>query len=201
MRNEIKAVGRITGYVRDEFGNRNIVLHVSDKDKKQVKFVLDNEPKGIKRNDFVEISGHITAFSYHSQIFEKDSYVQYFVADEMKKAPSILEEQFGLPGKYVENQHIRIILEGKFKGYTVSKNSEEWCEVSVMIDSSGMDKRPNTVKVSCSLNRFGKTIKGLKKDDTVAMIVGVRTPKKEFHGQPVVFENLFALDVFGKKQN
>lgn len=165
--NKVRARGRIIGIGRDDYGHRGLILFIRggrDSRPVYVSFAFDTDlPLNVTVQSFVDIEGYVTAYSYRNEVWGRQSYVQYFVAEKIKLSKTQLEEAFPeeCAGQgFAHDAFINVLLMGEIVRISRSEAQNQegsdkprvWTKIMLRVDPAKDDHRPSLVNVQYSSN-------------------------------------------------
>lgn len=196
--NKVKARGRIVGIGRDDYGHRSLILFIRggrDSRPVYVSFAFDADlPLNVTVQSFVNIEGYVTAYSYRNEVWGRQSYVQYFVAEKIKLSKTQLEEAFpeecAGQGFAHRDAFINVALMGEIVRISRSEAQKQegsdktrvWTRIMLRIDPVKDGHRPSLVNVQYSSNmRVSET--PIHVGDKVCMTALVSSKRKNTSNQ------------------
>lgn len=196
--NKVKARGRIVGIGRDDYGHRSLILFIRggrDSRPVYVSFAFDADlPLNVTVQSFVNIEGYVTAYSYRNEVWGRQSYVQYFVAEKIKLSKTQLEEAFpeecAGQGFAHRDAFINVALMGEVVRISRSEAQKQegsdktrvWTRIMLRIDPVKDGHRPSLVNVQYSSNmRVSET--PIHVGDKVCMTALVSSKRKNTSNQ------------------
>lgn len=209
IRNLVKARGRVVGFGQDFQGRNEIYIFMRQEYQARpvrVAFLFRNIDPEIRRGDFVEIEGYVTAYYRQSANFEqtgKRTYAQAFVATSIELCKTEIEEIFGVEGGFSRKPMIRCYYSGEVTriNYTKGKVRDArdrrkvrevtFVNLLVKVPSNSVTRRLNIITAQYT-ERMRTNDINVEVGDTVAIVANVTSTKKEFSNQekPVFFTNL-----------
>lgn len=166
--NKVRARGRIIGIGRDDYGHRSLILFIRggrDSRPVNVSFAFDTDlPLNVTVQSFVDIEGYVTAYSYRNEVWGRQSYVQYFVAEKIELSKTQLEEAFpeecAGQGFAHHDAYINVSLMGEIVRISRSEAQNQegsdkprvWTKIMLRVDPAKDDHRPSLVNVQYSSN-------------------------------------------------
>lgn len=166
--NKVRARGRIIGIGRDDYGHRSLILFIRggrDSRPVYVSFAFDTDlPLNVTVQSFVDIEGYVTAYSYRNEVWGRQSYVQYFVAEKIELSKTQLEEAFpeecAGQGFAHHDAFIDVSLMGEIVRISRSEAQNQegsdkprvWTRIMLRVDPAKDDHRPSLVNVQYSSN-------------------------------------------------
>ena len=166
--NKVRARGRIIGIGRDDYGHRSLILFIRggrDSRPVYVSFAFDTDlPLNVTVQSFVDIEGYVTAYSYRNEVWGRQSYVQYFVAEKIELSKTQLEEAFpeecAGQGFAHHDAFINVSLMGEIVRISRSEAQNQegsdkprvWTRIMLRVDPAKDDHRPSLVNVQYSSN-------------------------------------------------
>lgn len=166
--NKVRARGRIIGIGRDDYGHRSLILFIRggrDSRPVYVSFAFDTDlPLNVTVQSFVDIEGYVTAYSYRNEVWGRQSYVQYFVAEKIELSKTQLEEAFpeecAGQGFAHNDAFIDVSLMGEIVRISRSEAQNQegsdkprvWTRIMLRVDPAKDDHRPSLVNVQYSSN-------------------------------------------------
>lgn len=231
VKNKVIARGRVIGYGRNEYGYLGLTLFIrgtgnvsrrnsaatsrrantrNENDGTYVHFTYGKNatmPLDVTINSNVEILGHVEANIVKSDMWDKTSYIQYLVIDEIKKADTQLEEAFGDVCKGMGFAYpapfISVALMGEILKITksdpnaedASDTSRVWTRLRMKVDSED-GTRPSIVEMQYSSNMRVSDV-DCKVGDIVCVTAMMISRQKTTKGntQPRNFENIIVNDM------
>lgn len=189
-RNKITARGRITAYGQDEYGHRGFTLFIRrngarrennnqntgrtgyrngrmDNNGTYIRFAYAENisiPFDIALLSTVEVVGHIEGSIVKNHVWDKLSYIQYMVVDEVKKADTQLESAFpeecAGKGFAYPPSFLDVALKGEIINIEKSNHSTSdgtvtdrvWTRLRLKIDPVADMHRPSIVEMQYSSN-------------------------------------------------
>lgn len=191
--NEVHARGKIIATGKDRRGYSTITMVIRGRRPAIIKFVVDNLKSNIGIGDSVTVDGYTKAFSYHNEIQNKWTSVQYFVATSVKKNQTELKEKFGVESRYYGESSFRAYYAGEVSR-RIDTNDPKWGKLTIKVDGTGEDKRASFITLSYLKTRMLPPF-DYEKGDEVYIAASVNTPQKEIDGRTVNFENLTVEDI------
>lgn len=166
--NKVRARGRIIGIGRNDYGHRSLILFIRggrDSRPVYVSFAFDTVlPLNVTVQSFVDIEGYVTAYSYRNEVWGRQSYVQYFVAEKIELSKTQLEEAFpeecAGQGFAHHDAYINVSLMGKIVRISRSEAQNQegsdkprvWTKIMLRVEPAKDDHRPSLVNVQYSSN-------------------------------------------------
>lgn len=166
--NKVRAKGRIVGIGRDDYGHRSLILFIRggrDSRPVYVSFAFDADlPLNVTVQSFVDIEGYVTAYSYRNEVWGRQSYVQYFVAEKIELSKTQLEEAFpeecAGQGFAHRDAFIDVALMGEIVRISRSEAQKQegsdktrvWTRIMLRVDPVKGNHRPSLVNVQYSSN-------------------------------------------------
>ena len=166
--NKVRARGRIIGIGRNDYGHRSLILFIRggrDSRPVYVSFAFDTDlPLNVTVQSFVDIEGYVTAYSYRNEVWGRQSYVQYFVAEKIELSKTQLEEAFpeecAGQGFAHHDAYINVSLMGEIVRISRSEAQNQegsdkprvWTKIMLRVDSAKDNHRPSLVNVQYSSN-------------------------------------------------
>ena len=166
--NKVRARGRIIGIGRDDYGHRSLIIFIRggrDSRPVYVSFAFDTDlPLNVTVQSFVDIEGYVTAYSYRNEVWGRQSYVQYFVAEKIELSKTQLEEAFpeecAGQGFAHHDAFINVSLMGEIVRISRSEAQNQegsdkprvWTRIMLRVDPAKDDHRPSLVNVQYSSN-------------------------------------------------
>lgn len=166
--NKVRAKGRIVGIGRDDYGHRSLILFIRggrDSRPVYVSFAFDADlPLNVTVQSFVDIEGYVTAYSYRNEVWGRQSYVQYFVAEKIELSKTQLEEAFPEEcegqGFAHRDAFIDVALMGEIVRISRSEAQKQegsdkirvWTRIMLRVDPVKGNHRPSLVNVQYSSN-------------------------------------------------
>lgn len=166
--NKVRAKGRIVGIGRDDYGHRSLILFIRggrDSRPVYVSFAFDADlPLNVTVQSFVDIEGYVTAYSYRNEVWGRQSYVQYFVAEKIELSKTQLEEAFpeecAGQGFAHRDAFIDVALMGKIVRISRSEAQKQegsdktrvWTRIMLRVDPVKGNHRPSLVNAQYSSN-------------------------------------------------
>lgn len=166
--NKVRARGRIIGIGRDDYGHRSLILFIRggrDSRPVYVSFAFDTDlPLNVTVQSFVDIEGYVTAYSYRNEVWGRQSYVQYFVAEKIELSKTQLEEAFpeecAGQGFAHHDAYINVSLMGEIVRISRSEAQNQegsdkprvWTKIMLRVDPAKDNHRPSLVNVQYSSN-------------------------------------------------
>lgn len=166
--NKVRARGRIIGIGRDDYGHRSLILFIRggrDSRPVYVSFAFDTDlPLNVTVQSFVDIEGYVTAYSYRNEVWGRQSYVQYFVAEKIELSKTQLEEAFpeecAGQGFAHHDAFIDVSLMGEIVRISRSEAQNQegsdkprvWTRIMLRVDPAKDDHRPSLVNAQYSSN-------------------------------------------------
>lgn len=196
--NKVRAKGRIVGIGRDDYGHRSLILFIRggrDSRPVYVSFAFDADlPLNVTVQSFVNIEGYVTAYSYRNEVWGRQSYVQYFVAEKIELSKTQLEEAFpnecAGQGFAHHDAFIDVALMGEIVRISRSEAQKQegsdkprvWTRIMLRIDPVKDGHRPSLVNVQYSSNmRVSET--PIHVGDKVCMTALVSSKRKNTSNQ------------------
>ena len=166
--NKVRAKGRIVGIGRDDYGHRSLILFIRggrDSRPVYVSFAFDADlPLNVTVQSFVDIEGYVTAYSYRNEVWGRQSYVQYFVAEKIELSKTQLEEAFpeecAGQGFAHRDAFIDVALMGEIVRISRSEAQKQegsdktrvWTRIMLRVDPVKGNHRPSLVNAQYSSN-------------------------------------------------
>lgn len=166
--NKVRARGRIIGIGRNDYGHRSLILFIRggrDSRPVYVSFAFDTDlPLNVTVQSFVDIEGYVTAYSYRNEVWGRQSYVQYFVAEKIELSKTQLEEAFpeecAGQGFAHHDAYINVSLMGEIVRISRSEAQNQegsdkprvWTKIMLRVDPAKDNHRPSLVNVQYSSN-------------------------------------------------
>ena len=166
--NKVRAKGRIVGIGRDDYGHRSLILFIRggrDSRPVYVSFAFDADlPLNVTVQSFVDIEVYVTAYSYRNEVWGRQSYVQYFVAEKIELSKTQLEEAFpeecAGQGFAHRDAFIDVALMGEIVRISRSEAQKQegsdktrvWTRIMLRVDPVKGNHRPSLVNVQYSSN-------------------------------------------------
>lgn len=196
--NKVKARGRIVGIGRDDYGHRSLILFIRggrDSRPVYVSFAFDADlPLNVTVQSFVDIEGYVTAYSYRNEVWGRQSYVQYFVAEKIELSKTQLEEAFpeecAGQGFAHHDAFIDVSLMGEIVRISRSEAQNQegsdkprvWTRIMLRVDSVKDGHRPSLVNAQYSSNMRVSEIP-IHVGDKVCMTALVSSKRKNTSNQ------------------
>ena len=196
--NKVKARGRIVGIGRDDYGHRSLILFIRggrDSRPVYVSFAFDADlPLNVTVQSFVDIEGYVTAYSYRNEVWGRQSYVQYFVAEKIELSKTQLEEAFpeecAGQGFAHHDAFIDVSLMGEIVRISRSEAQNQegsdkprvWTRIMLRVDPVKDGHRPSLVNAQYSSNMRVSEIP-IHVGDTVCMTALVSSKRKNTSNQ------------------
>jgi len=183
-RNEIKTIGRIASIKDYTEGYSRITLAIKAREIIYPSFICKKEliPEH-KKHAYVEVIGY--ADSMHKN---NGQYVPRMKITDIKLAPTLLEKEFGVKGRFCEKEYCKLYISGKIKDVSengdyvkyivVTKNPETEEDVDVLLDWKKIERHPDFF--------YG---------DEVCAICKVVTPRKTIGTEERIFLNFHVFDM------
>ena len=169
---------------------RNIVLNIA------YGKAADRLPDGIPMHSVVEIEGHIVAYVYRNEVFDKWSYIQYIEADRIEFPKSELEESFGVSGFSYPSPYIKIYLKGELARVFKSENDASWTNISVRTVANSRNGRGVVRAQFSSRMRVNDVGMKCREGDLVCLVGTFSTnTKTSRNGGITSFENIIVDDM------
>lgn len=191
--NEVYANGRVIATGKDRRGYSTVTMVIRGRRPSVIRFVVDNLSSSIGVGDNISVKGHTKAYSYHNEIHDKWTSVQYFIADSIEKNETEIMEHFGVPGRYYKDSHFRAYVSGEVTG-TIETRDPKWGKLTVKVDGTGVDQRPSYITMSYFISRRLPAF-DYQRGDKVCVVASISTPQKELDGRTINFENLIIEDI------
>ena len=166
--NKVRARGRIIGIGRNDYGHRSLIIFIRggrDSRPVYVSFAFDTDlPLNVTVQSFVDIEGYVTAYSYRNEVWGRQSYVQYFVAEKIELSKTQLEEAFpeecAGQGFAHHDAYINVSLMGEIVRISRSEAQNQegsdkprvWTKIMLRVDPAKDNHRPSLVNVQYSSN-------------------------------------------------
>lgn len=166
--NKVRARGRIVGIGRDDYGHRSLILFIRGGQGGRpvyVSFAFGADlPLNVTVRSFVDIEGYVTAYSYRNEVWGRQSYVQYFVAEKIELSKTQLEEAFpeecAGQGFAHHDAFINVSLMGEIVRISRSEAQNQegsdkprvWTRIMLRVEPAKDDHRPSLVNVQYSSN-------------------------------------------------
>lgn len=208
--NKVFARGKIVGFGKNDYGMKRFVLYVrgrtvQNKEKNplymSVAFGTDVN-RDYRVGDMVEVEGHLIAYPYKNEVWNKWGYVQYLVADRISICKSELNSVFGVDGGFaLERQYCRVYLKGTVTN-KYSKEGSGWHRFTILVDVNEEGRRPNRVRVQYSDRMRVSEVEYKEGDKMVVIGTMASSMKKRENDEIRYFENVIADDmcVYEKKK-
>ena len=196
--NKVKARGRIVGIGRDDYGHRSLILFIRggrDTRPVYVSFAFDADlPLNVTVQSFVDIEGYVTAYSYRNEVWGRQSYVQYFVAEKIELSKTQLEEAFpeecAGQGFAHHDAFIDVSLMGEIVRISRSEAQNQegsdkprvWTRIMLRVDPVKDGHRPSLVNAQYSSNMRVSEIP-IHVGDKVCMTALVSSKRKNTSNQ------------------
>lgn len=196
--NKVKARGRIVGIGRDDYGHRSLILFIRggrDSRPVYVSFAFDADlPLNVTVQSFVDIEGYVTAYSYRNEVWGRQSYVQYFVAEKIELSKTQLEEAFpeecAGQGFAHHDAFINVSLMGEIVRISRSEAQNQegsdkprvWTRIMLRVDPAKDGHRPSLVNAQYSSNMRVSEIP-IHVGDKVCMTALVSSKRKNTSNQ------------------
>ena len=196
--NKVKARGRIVGIGRDDYGHRSLILFIRggrDSRPVYVSFAFDADlPLNVTVQSFVDIEGYVTAYSYRNEVWGRQSYVQYFVAEKIELSKTQLEEAFpeecAGQGFAHHDAFIDVSLMGEIVRISRSEAQNQegsdkprvWTRIMLRVDPVKDGHRPSLVNAQYSSNMRVSEIP-IHVGDKVCMTALVSSKRKNTSNQ------------------
>ena len=203
MRNEIVFVnefvirGIVRGIEKNEHNGRTLRLLVKERRTQLELSVTLNHGigYGLSKKDRVVVQGYVKAFSYHNDVLNKDSYIMFFVATDVKKDQPELSMRFGKGlGQFYPEGVFRMFVSGRVEAIE-EPNERNWAKLTVETCSGGNDLRPSHI-ILRYYNGSRLPFFNYKIGDIVCARLGAFTPEKQTDdGKSFYFQNLIVEDI------
>lgn len=196
--NKVRARGRIVGIGRDDYGHRSLILFIRggrDSRPVYVSFAFDADlPLNVTVQSFVDIEGYVTAYSYRNEVWGRQSYVQYFVAEKIELSKTQLEEAFpeecAGQGFAHHDAFIDVSLMGEIVRISRSEAQKQegsdktrvWTRIMLRVDPVKDGHRPSLVNAQYSSNMRVSEIP-IHVGDKVCMTALVSSKRKNTSNQ------------------
>lgn len=196
--NKVKARGRIVGIGRDDYGHRSLILFIRggrDSRPVYVSFAFDADlPLNVTVQSFVDIEGYVTAYSYRNEVWGRQSYVQYFVAEKIELSKTQLEEAFPEECAGQGFAHHEAFIDVSLMGEIVRISRSEaqnqegsdkprvWTRIMLRVDPVKDGHRPSLVNAQYSSNMRVSEIP-IHVGDKVCMTALVSSKRKNTSNQ------------------
>lgn len=147
-------------------------------------------PKDLKQNARVSITGHCSGYLAPDKTGRGGmSKVQYFIADKIEKQTTLLDQCFGVKGRFYDTGSCRYIIAGNV---TSVSNDGDWTRLTIMTDMDSRTRRVSSVHLSVYKNADARKI---LKGDMACVACVVSSPKKEINGKMMYFEDIIGIDI------
>lgn len=145
---------------------------------------IDKIPEGTQR---VNIKGHLES---HSEKYN-GKYVlrQHYYVDEIEASKTILEDKFGIKGKYYEYPSSSVYIKGKVKALT---KDGDWDRYTILTDETGESK---SYSIVASRRNTGKKKSDISEGDDICCVCMIATPQKIINNKKVHYEDLLISDI------
>lgn len=193
--NMVFARGRVVSLGRDSYGHPSLTLFIRgsrDIEPSYVRFAVNNLDPSIRPEDYVYIRGHIEAYRYYNPVWDRNSYVQYLMADSVEVDEPILQFAYGQNGFAHLDPFVRLYLKGTV--VSVRDSGEFWKIMTLRIRNENDRYRDTTIRTQYSVRMRVNDVK-CEPGDTVCMTATYYTITKERNGQNVEFANVIVNDM------
>ena len=206
--NKVFARGKIVGFGKNDYGMKRFILYVKgriaqdrEKNPLYMSIVFGNEvSRDFRVGDMVEVEGHMIAYPYKNEVWDRWGYIQYVVADSIEVCRPELSRVFGIEGGFaIEKPCCRIYLKGTVTNkYT--KEGSSWHRFTVLVDDDKKNSRSNRVRVQYS-DRMRVSEVEYEEGDRITVIGVMSSSIKGKDKEIRYFENVIADDmaVYEKK--
>lgn len=137
----------------------------------------------------VNISGHIET---HAEQIKSGAYVnkQHFYVDSIEESHTILENSFGVKGKFYPAPNAEVYIAGKLSDV---RQEKDWYRYTVVVDDDVAEREPSTIVLSQrKLDRHPD----LKAGDSICCVCSLSTPQKKVGDNIVIhYEDLIVSDL------
>lgn len=191
--NKVYATGKVIGTGKDRRGYSAITIVIRGRKPAVVRFVVDRLDPKIGIGDNISVEGYTKAYSYHNEIQNRWTTIQYFVATSVKKNPTELMDVFGVQGRYYKESNFRAYVKGEVTN-TIDTRDPNWGKLTVKVDGVGEDKRPSYITMSYYKSTHLPPF-DYERGDVVCVAASISTPQKELEGRTVNFENIVIEDI------
>lgn len=186
--NHVTAIGRLIGINAKE-NQTSIILHSKNGRDIYPRFIV---PPTISLADIsirskIVVEGHIerTEKKYHDELIIN----QYFVADSIHEAKTLLETVLDEKGIFFEAPSVKIALCGEVITIT---DEEDWIRFSVKVDYDNDERKSTVVRVSM---KKSDRLPVIERHDMVAMFCYLGTAKKVINGKTKYYEDIMCVDI------
>ena len=148
----------------------------------------------LRRNDEIEIRGHVEARAGYSRVWERFTYQQDLVADEVKYSKPRIEELTGVhAGFYTGPDHFEACFSGIV---TEVKKESGWVNLTLEVRDGAAGRRASvsTIRVQYSV-RARINNENVEKGDEIFVVTSLTTRKKEVAGEMRRFMNFHVEDL------
>lgn len=189
-RNEIVVRGRIIKETTTKNGT-TIITVVTKSGSLDVflRFVCKNvEVPAHTKRAHVVVTGHAIGY-LHRNSEGKTEYEQYLVADDVQLENTMLQDAFGVQGKFFPTPSVSYYITGKLVAIF---EDGDWYRYVVEMDSQDGSNRRSRVRMNMKkLDRHPE----LEKGDIVCAIATISSPKKVIDGKTRYFEDVIISDL------
>ena len=192
--NKVSARGRNIFIGQNDYGYKSVMLSIRGRDRKRevrVSFVLGTDlPSNVTMHSFVKIEGYVNANVYKNDVWNRSSYIQYFVADKIELDKTQLEEAFpedckGRGFAYARS-FVNVALKGEIVKLTKSEDksvegtgkSRVWTRITLRVDPVKGKNRPSLVHMQYSSNMRVNDL-SLNVGDKVCVVAIVSSKSKQ----------------------
>lgn len=188
--NKVSARGRIISIKRNDYGHRSLVLYIkkgANPVPLYVSFALNTDlPLSVTVNSHVKIEGHVVARIYRDEVWERSSYMQYFVADKVELDKTKIEEVFpedcdGEGFGYAE-PYMTVALKGEIAKISEAEDKSgkprTWTRILLRGEQEKGSRHPLMVFAQYSSNMRVSDVK-LHTGDKVCLVGTVSSRRKE----------------------
>ncbi len=178
--NKITATGRVVK-IKEFKDYAEVVLLIDEERKFFPNFRIEKSlVNTFSYRDMINISGHVETFSVKSN--DKTVRYQRFIADEVKKAKTLIEEEFNIKGTFFANSHIDALFEGYIESIL-----DEGDYLRIFLSNN--DK---PIKISA---KKSNKLPEINSGDTVCCVCKITTRIKVFDNKTKYFEDILVSDI------
>lgn len=227
-KNKIIASGRIIGYGQNEYGHKGFTLFIRNNSVRTnnnnqnrnrrtenlgtyIHFAYAKDidiPFDIALHSTVEVVGHIEGNIVRNQVWNKTSYIQYMVADEIRKVSTQLEESFPMEckgkGFAYSSPFVKVSLMGKVVNIEKSnhntsdgnKDERVWTRLRLKVDPVVGARNPSLIEMQYSSNMRVSDV-DCRVGDTICLTAMIVSRQKQIRGtqQTRIFEDIIVNDM------
>lgn len=190
--NVITATGRVVT-LRESNGNVILTLVTKNGNDVYIRFRCTAEMVAqLQYHARVRVTGHIESYLRKAKDSSNRTIVQYFVADSVVPDTTLVEDAYGIKGKFFAPPSARLYLKGTM--VSVIMDSKDWIRYILRVDCPNPNTGTRSATIRVSMKRADRQPE-IKPGDTVCMACYLSSPVKEENGKKLYMEDLIVADI------